>query len=99
MKYDPAAFDAALAAAVGDDPMLVAELRSVFLKSALGHADALGRAGSAAEWRTAAMRLHGLAASFGAIDLMGLAGRASEGSIGDHALLRDIRGVIEGLAA
>lgn len=94
MKHDPAALDTALAAAVGDDPMLVAELRSIFLASARGHADALDRAMSAADWRDAALRLHGLAASFGAIELMVLADHASSASACDSALLAEIHGAI-----
>lgn len=97
MKYDPDALDTSLAAAVGDDPMLVAELRSVFLASARNHADALGRATGAAEWRDAAIRLHGLAASFGATDLMLLADRAGREPDHDSAALAEIRAMIDGL--
>lgn len=89
MQYDPGTLETALAAAVGHDPALVAELRSVFLLSARGHADALGRAAGAPEWRDAAVRLHGLAASFGALELMALADRAVAGGR-DPALLAGI---------
>ena len=41
MAYDPGALHAALAAAVGDDPTLVAELRSAFVASAASLADLL----------------------------------------------------------
>src|SRR3546814_1152345 len=34
MSYDPGALDAALAAAVGDDPVLIVDLRHAFLESA-----------------------------------------------------------------
>ena len=34
MAYDPGAIDAALAAAVGDEPALIAELRLAFVESA-----------------------------------------------------------------
>ncbi|ARS25774.1 hypothetical protein [Sphingomonas sp. KC8] len=95
MTYDPGALEIALAAAVGDDPMLVAELGFVFRTSAHGHADALGRASGAPEWRTAAMRLQGLAASFGAVELMVQAERAIVGSPGDPAVLADIARAID----
>ncbi|MEA3016770.1 MAG: hypothetical protein QOI38_1492, partial [Sphingomonadales bacterium] len=34
MAYDPGALDASLAAAVGSDPQLMAELRGAFVESA-----------------------------------------------------------------
>lgn len=94
MAYDPGALQFALAAAVGDDPALVAELRSAFLQSAHAHVDALGRAQSDADWRLAASRLQGLAASFGAIRLMELAESAAEGAAGDPAILRRLDSAI-----
>ena len=94
MAYDPGAIDAALAAAVGNDATLIAELRAAFLDSADRYADALGRARCDANWRQAACRLKGLAASFGAVGLMGLADAASEGAPGDPVILRDIRQAI-----
>lgn len=90
MMQDSGVLRAALAAAVGDDPALIAELRAAFLDSATGHADALARARTAADWRVAAWRLQGLAASFGAVGLMVLAERAAATS-GDVAALREIR--------
>ena len=91
MAYDPGAIDAALAAAVGDDPALIADLRAAFLDSADRYVDALGRSRCDANWRQAACRLQGLAASFGAIGLMHLASAAGEGAPGDPVVLRDIR--------
>lgn len=88
MAYDPGALQTALAAAVGDDPALVAELRSAFIDSAHAHIDALERSGCAPDWRRAACRLQGLAASFGAIRLMELAEEAAEGAPADPAILR-----------
>jgi len=72
------ALDASLAAALGDDQALVAELRGVFLDSARKHFVALTNAATDAEWRDAALRLKGLAASFGAESLMDAAARAAE---------------------
>ena len=78
MAYDPGAIDAALAAAVGDEPALIAELRLAFLDSAHRTFAALQAADDDDTWRAAAFRLKGLAASFGAVRLMALAGLASE---------------------
>ena len=78
MAYDPGAIDAALAAAVGDEPALIAELRLAFVESAQRAMDALEAAPDRDEWREAASRLKGLAASFGAIRLMALASQAAD---------------------
>lgn len=99
MAYDPGALDAALAAAVGDDPALVAELRSAFLASAEGHALALARAVGREEWQAAAWRLQGLAASFGALALMELAQAAARSAVGDPAILRRIGRAIAAFGA
>lgn len=84
------ALSTTLAAAVGDDQALVAELRGAFLESAERHLETMRRAGSDAEWREAALRLKGLAASFGATVLMALAGHAAESGRGDARALADI---------
>jgi hypothetical protein len=91
MAYDPGAIDAALADAVGDDPALIAELRAAFLDSADRYADALAGSRCDANWRQAACRLRGLAASFGAVGLMRLADAAEAGAPGDPVILRDIQ--------
>jgi HPt (histidine-containing phosphotransfer) domain-containing protein len=80
MAYDPGAIDAALSAAVGDEPALIAELRRAFLDGATRAVQAMRAAPSDDEWRSAATRLRGLAASFGAVRLMALAASAAEGS-------------------
>ena len=86
MAYDPGAIDAALAAAVGDEPALVAELRQAFVDSASAAVRAMRAAEADGVWRVAATRLRGLAASFGAVRLMALAASAMEGGR-DPALL------------
>lgn len=78
MAYDPGAIDATLAAAVGDEPELIAELRAAFVDSALRSLKSLETSVSTDEWRSAALRLKGLAASFGAVRLLALATEASE---------------------
>ena len=87
MAYDPGAIGATLAAAVGDDPALIAELRVAFTDSARGALAAMAGAQDTAQWREAASRLKGLAASFGAVRLMALADEALTGGEPDRALL------------
>ena len=97
MAYDPGALEAALAAAVGDEPGLIAELRGAFLESAEVHVSALTRACTIEEWRGAATRLHSLAASFGALRLMDVATQATQAERIDPALLRKIERAIAAL--
>lgn len=97
MAYDPGAIDATLAAAVGDDPALIAELREAFLDSADRVVEALEAADNDDAWRSAAWRLKGLAASFGAVRLMGLANDASQAQPGDILTINRIRRAIERL--
>ena len=97
MAYDPGAIDATLAAAVGDEPALIAELRGAFLDSARGGLTSLTRAGNSAAWKDAALRLKGLAASFGAVRLMALAGEAANTTVGDAETLRKLRRAVERL--
>lgn len=97
MAYDPGAIDATLAAAVGDEPALIAELREAFLDSVKGSLTGLTRANDAATWKDSALRLKGLAASFGAIRLMALAGEAANAPVGDVDTLRKLRRAVERL--
>ena len=91
MAYDPGAIDATLAAAVGDEPALIAELRLAFAESIERTLASLEQADGADQWRAAAWRLKGLAASFGAIRLMALATSAAEGEPGNKAMLGKLR--------
>lgn len=86
--YDPGALEIALAAAVGDDPALVAELRQAFMESAAAHVEAMSGAANPADWQAAAYRLKGLAASFGATRLMEVADRAASAPAGDSDTIR-----------
>ena len=97
MAYDPGAIDATLAAAVGDEPALIAELRQAFLDSAGASVTAMGHAKDAAAWKDAALRLKGLAASFGAVRLMALATEAANAAAGDNAVLRRLERAVERL--
>jgi len=95
MVYDPGALHIALAAAVGDDPTLVAELRGAFLESAAALVDQLQRSRCDANWKMAALRLQGLGGSFGAVSLMDAAIEAANGAPGDPVALRRIEAAIE----
>jgi hypothetical protein len=95
MMYDPGALHVALAAAVGDDPQLVSELRGAFLESAAVFVDQLRRSRCDANWRMAALRLQGLGASFGAVALMEAAEDAAKGAPGDPVVVRRIERAIK----
>jgi len=72
MAYHTGAIEASLAAAIGNDQALIADLRHAFFSSAERHLEALRGADSGVAVRNAAVRLHSLAASFGAERLMGV---------------------------
>ena len=97
MAYDPGAIDATLAAAVGDEPQLIEELRNAFLEGVQRGLDNLEHARDPQDWRTAAWRLKGLAASFGAIRLMAIATEAADVPPQDMVTLRKLRRAIERL--
>lgn len=99
MVYNPGALRVALAAAVGDDRQLIAELRGAFLDSAGMMLDQLRAARSDEDWRFAAMKLHGLAASFGALALMDATTNAAAGERRDAACLRAIEDAIRAFDA
>jgi len=94
MAYDPGAIDATLAAAVGDEPQLIAELRQAFVEGVQRGLAGLEAAQAADHWRSAAARLKGLAASFGAVRLMALASEAIDSVPHDAVLLRKLRRVV-----
>lgn len=98
MEYDPGAIDAALAAAVGDEPGLIAELRVAFHDSAERALAALERAEDEIGWREASWRLKGLAASFGAVRLMAAAAQAADAPVGDADTVRRLRRAVDRLA-
>lgn len=97
MAYDPGQIDATLAAAVGDEPALIAELRGAFLDGAKQALTTLMLAEDRAEWMASANRIKGLAASFGAVRLMALAEDASARAIGDDEVIRKLRRAIDRL--
>lgn len=97
MAYDPGALEAALAAAVGDDRELIADLRGAFLTSATAHSAALAHAVDGREWASRAHRLYGLAASFGALRVMDAARAVPLAPVGDRRALRRVESSIEAL--
>lgn len=88
MLYENGSLDATLAAAAGDDPALLAELRGAFCESIARQIDLLKRSRCDANWLMAAQRLKGVAASFHAQQLIGLANEAIETVPGDPAVIR-----------
>ena len=98
MAYDPGALNASLAAAVGTDGELMAELRAAFIESAGRQLDLMGRARCDANWVIAASRLKSLAASFGAAGLVALADEGLDGAPGDPVVLKKIAAAIDDFA-
>ncbi|HEX2762876.1 MAG TPA: Hpt domain-containing protein [Allosphingosinicella sp.] len=99
MAYDPGALNASLAAAVGADPELLAELRAAFVESAARQADLMRRARCDANWNISASRLKSVAASFGVVGLVALADEALTGAPGDPVVLRKIAAALDDFAA
>lgn len=98
MAYEAGALDATLAAAAGQDPALFAELRIAFIDSVARQVDLLRRARCDGNWRVAAMRLKGIAASFNAEPLMALANDAVEAAPGDPVVVRRIQSFLDEFA-
>jgi hypothetical protein len=88
MAYECGALDATLAAAAGEDPDLLAELRAAFADSLERQIDLLKRARCDGNWSVAAMRLKSLGASFHAGDLIALADEAIEAAPGEPTVVR-----------
>ena len=91
MVHETGALDATLAAAAGDDPALLAELRAAFVESLDRQIDLLRRARCDGNWDVAALRLNGLAASFHAAELQALAEEAVASAPGDPAIVRKLQ--------
>lgn len=98
MAFDPGALNASLAAAVGSDSALMAELKTAFVDSVARQLDLLGRSRCDANWEIAASRLKSIAASFGATGLIALADEALDGAPGDPVVLRKIAASLDEFA-
>lgn len=90
MSFDYGSFDTALKSAAGEDSVLISELRTSFVESAKRQISLLSRSRCDANWQYTSWRLKGLAASFGATQLMALADEASAGAPGDPAVIRKL---------
>lgn len=99
MAYESGALDATLAAAAGDDPALLAELRKAFAESVETQVDLLKRARCDGNWNVAAMRLKGLAASFHAEKLIVLAEEALDSAPGEPVVIRKLENFVSEFAA
>lgn len=91
MAFEAGALDETLAAAAGDDPALLMELRAAFAESLARHIDLLQRSRCDANWEMAALRIRGLAASFQVQPLIDLAEAALSAAPGEPTALRDLR--------
>lgn len=94
MAYESGSLDATLAAAAGEDIALLAQLRGALVESAERQLDLLRRARCDGNWRVAAMRLKGLAASFHAEELLNAAEAALEAVPGEPGVLREVEQAI-----
>jgi hypothetical protein len=99
MAHEAADFDATLAAAAGDDPALLEELRAAFVESLVGQVDLLRRARCDGNWEVAALRLKGLGSSFRAPELVELADQALDGAPGEPAVIRKLAALCDRFAA
>ena len=99
MVHENGTLDATLAAAAGDDPALLAELRAAFVESLERQIDLLRRARCDGNWEVAALRMRGLAASFHATALLQLADEAVAAAPGDPAILRKLEDFTRAFAA
>lgn len=97
MAYDPGAMESALAAVVGDDSPLLAELRGAFFDSAAWHLAQLRGATTVEAWTHAALRMQGLAASFGALRVIDAATSALVAAPADARALRRIERALAAL--
>lgn len=98
MSYESGNLDANLAAAVGNDPTLIHDLRRAFLESADRQIDLLARARDDAAWQQALWRLKGLCGSFGVIAMIALVEQAEQAPRGDARSLRRLRAALTALS-
>ncbi len=99
MLFDNGTLDATLAAAAGEDPALLADLRAAYIESVARQLDLLQRSRCDANWNIAALRLRGLATSFHSEELTRLADEALESAPGEPVTLRRIGAYLRGFSA
>jgi hypothetical protein len=98
MAYETGSLDATLSAAAGNDPEMLRDLRHAFIQSVARQVDLLGRSRCDGNWRIAAMRLKGLAASFHAGDLLGLAEATLVAAPGEPTVVRALQRYVSGFS-
>lgn len=91
MHYSTSPFSSALAQVLDQDAELLSELRDALVENAETLVDLLARSRCDANWLMAAQRLKGLAASFGAEELMRSAQAAINAVPGDPGVLRRVQ--------
>ncbi|MDQ1156683.1 HPt (histidine-containing phosphotransfer) domain-containing protein [Sphingomonas sp. SORGH_AS 950] len=94
MTYEHGTIDSALAAVAGDEPAVIQDLRRAFVDGVNHAVETLHAAEGGQEWREAALRLKGLAASVNALPLMTLAAQAATRDAPDAELLVRIGEVV-----
>jgi len=99
MSYEGGNLDQALSAVVGDDPLLIHDLRRAFLESADRQIDMAARARDEAGWKQALWRLRGLSGSFGIVAMIALVDEAERAKPGDARALRRLRAALDSLMA
>ena len=99
MSYEAGPLDAALGAVVGDDPLLIHDLRRAFLEIADRQIDLAARAKDEASWKQALWRLRGLSGSFGILPMIVLNEEAERLPPGDAKMLRRLRATLDALKA
>ena len=97
MAYDPGALEATLAAVVGEQSSLIAELRDAFFESADAHLGTMKSAEAQPVWEQAAQRLRSLAASFGLQRVMDAAREAGLAPCGDAKALQRVERAVAAL--
>lgn len=98
MAYHSTGFDTALATAAGDDLSLLGDLRMAFAESCGRQLDLLRRARCDGNWELAASKLHAIAASFHADELMDLADEARLAAPGEPTVIRRIDAFLGAIA-
>lgn len=98
MRYDTGTLDRTLAAAAGNDPALIAELREAFHQSLAYQVDLLSRARCDGNWRISSLRLKDLAAGFHATPLIALAEEALHAAPGEPAIVRALQDYLKAIA-
>lgn len=95
MAFEGGNLNAALEAAVGDDPSLIFDLRRAFLESADRQLDQLARATDDSMWQLTLYRLKGLCGSFGVVHMIAMVEEAQAASAGDTKAIRRLRSALD----